>query len=201
MDLLTADPLAEEHMHKLKKLVQAPNSFFLDVRCSQCENISTIFSHSQTSVQCQHCAQILCTTSGGKAKLSVGSSWRRKGDWVTAAWLCQNEPINAEELSELRTLSCVRSPKMQTKIPSRKMPLLQERTSACWWISVCLSVSKLYPTFVSVFFRYLQLRVSILPIFTPQLNSISSPYNSFIITLYTASLIMSIAQYSILTKS
>jgi hypothetical protein len=81
------------------------------------------------------------------------------------------------------------------------MPLLQERTSACWWISVCLSVSKLYPTFVSVFFRYLQLRVSILPIFTPQLNSISSPYNSFIITLYTASLIMSIAQYSILTKS
>ncbi len=126
--------------------------FSQDVRCSQCENISTIFSHSQTSVQCQHCAQILCTTSGGKAKLSVGSSWRRKGDWVTATWLCQNEPINAEELSELRTLSCVRSPKMQTIIPSRKMPLLQERTSACWWISVCLSVSKLNPTFVFVTF-------------------------------------------------
>ena len=80
MDLLNADPIAEEHMHKLKKLVQAPNSFFLDVRCNQCHNISTIFSHSQTSVQCQHCTNILCTTSGGKAKLSVGSSWRRKGD-------------------------------------------------------------------------------------------------------------------------
>lgn len=80
MDLLNADPIMEDHMHKLKKLVQAPNSFFLDVRCPQCYNISTIFSHSQTSVTCQHCTNILCNTSGGKAKLSVGSSWRRKGD-------------------------------------------------------------------------------------------------------------------------
>jgi small subunit ribosomal protein S27e len=46
MDLLNADPIAEEHMHKLKKLVQTPNSFFLDVKCSQCHNITTIFSHS-----------------------------------------------------------------------------------------------------------------------------------------------------------
>ncbi len=80
MDLLNADPIAEEHKNKLKKLVQAPNSFFLDVRCAQCNNISTIFSHSQTSDACQHCTHILCTTSGGKAKLTVGSSWRRKGD-------------------------------------------------------------------------------------------------------------------------
>jgi hypothetical protein len=54
------------------------------------------------------------------------------------------------------------------------MPLLQERTSACWWISVCLSVSKLNPTFVFVTFLHLHLRVSLLPIFTPQLKSISS---------------------------
>lgn len=80
MDLLNADPMMEEHKHKLKKLVQAPNSYFLDVRCSQCFNISTIFSHSQTSVVCQHCGQILCTTSGGKAKLTTGNSYRRKGD-------------------------------------------------------------------------------------------------------------------------
>ncbi len=80
MDLLNADPIAEEHMHKLKKLVQTPNSFFLDVKCSQCHNITTIFSHSQTSVTCPNCGHILCTTSGGKAKLSIGASWRRKGD-------------------------------------------------------------------------------------------------------------------------
>ena len=80
MDLLNADPIAEDNMHKLKKLVQSPNSFFLDVRCSNCHNISTLFSHSQTSVTCPTCGHILCTTSGGKAKLSVGASWRRKGD-------------------------------------------------------------------------------------------------------------------------
>jgi small subunit ribosomal protein S27e len=80
MDLLNADPIQEESMHKLKKLVQAPNSFFLDVRCPQCLNISTIFSHSQTSVTCNTCGQILCTTSGGRAKLTTGSSYRRKGD-------------------------------------------------------------------------------------------------------------------------
>ena len=80
MDLMNADPIAEENMHKLKKLVQAPNSFFLDVKCSKCGNISTIFSHSQTSFACPFCGNILCVTTGGKAKLSVGSSWRRKGD-------------------------------------------------------------------------------------------------------------------------
>merc|ERR1712166_525900 len=52
MDLLNVDPSQEEHLHKLKKLVQAPNSYFFDVRCSQCLQITCIFSHSQTSVPC-----------------------------------------------------------------------------------------------------------------------------------------------------
>src|SRR6056300_1726041 len=80
MDLLNADPVQEEHLHKLKRLVQAPNSYFLDIRCKQCLNITTVFSHSQTAVACEHCNLVLCTTTGGKAKLTVGSSWRRKGD-------------------------------------------------------------------------------------------------------------------------
>ena len=80
MDLLNVDPSQEEHMHKLKKLVQAPNSYFFDVRCAQCLQITTIFSHSQTSVACPRCAQVLCTTSGGRAKLSTGCAYRRKGD-------------------------------------------------------------------------------------------------------------------------
>ena len=80
MDLLNADPTQEEHMHKLKRLVQAPNSYFLDVRCKQCHEITTIFSHSQTAVSCDYCNIVLCTTTGGKAKLIVGCSWRRKGD-------------------------------------------------------------------------------------------------------------------------
>merc|ERR1712210_158242 len=33
MDLLNADPTQEENLHKLKRLVQTPNSFFMDVIC------------------------------------------------------------------------------------------------------------------------------------------------------------------------
>lgn len=80
MDLLNVDPSEEEHMHKLKRLVQNPNSYFLDVKCKKCKDITTIFSHSQTAVTCHNCGETLCTPTGGKAKLSVGSSWRRKGD-------------------------------------------------------------------------------------------------------------------------
>ena len=80
MDLLNADPTMEEHLHKLKRLVQTPNSFFMDVICKQCNEISTVFSHSQTAVTCEYCGNVLCTTTGGRAKLVVGCSWRRKGD-------------------------------------------------------------------------------------------------------------------------
>ena len=80
MDLLNADPSQEEHLHKLKKLVQAPNSYFMDVKCKVCGEISTLFSHSQTAVHCPNCGALLCTTSGGKVKLVVGSAYRRKGD-------------------------------------------------------------------------------------------------------------------------
>ena len=50
MDLLNADPTQEEHMHKLKKLVQTPNSFFMDVICNKCNSIVNVFSHTQTVV-------------------------------------------------------------------------------------------------------------------------------------------------------
>mmetsp|Transcript_20967 Transcript_20967/g.29004 ORF Transcript_20967/g.29004 Transcript_20967/m.29004 type:complete len:83 (+) Transcript_20967:92-340(+) len=80
MDLLNAEPAYEETQHKLKRLVQSPNSYFLDVKCKQCHNITTLFSHSQTAVECENCGLVLCKPTGGKAELTVGSSWRRKGD-------------------------------------------------------------------------------------------------------------------------
>ena len=80
MDLLNADPIQEERKHKLKRLVQNPNSYFMDVKCKVCNEITTIFSHSQTHVTCEHCGNVLCTTTGGKVKLVVGSAYRRKGD-------------------------------------------------------------------------------------------------------------------------
>jgi small subunit ribosomal protein S27e len=46
IDLLNVDPVQEEKKHKLKRLVQSPNSYFMDVKCPQCYNITTIFSHA-----------------------------------------------------------------------------------------------------------------------------------------------------------
>mmetsp|Transcript_10108 Transcript_10108/g.18208 ORF Transcript_10108/g.18208 Transcript_10108/m.18208 type:complete len:86 (+) Transcript_10108:93-350(+) len=77
-DLLFPDPAAEARKHKLKRLVQTPNSFFMDVKCQGCLNITTVFSHAQTVVLCGSCAQVLCTPTGGKARLSIGCSFRKK---------------------------------------------------------------------------------------------------------------------------
>jgi small subunit ribosomal protein S27e len=41
---------------------------------------TTVFSHSQTVVVCPSCNAVLCVPSGGKARLSEGCSFRRKGD-------------------------------------------------------------------------------------------------------------------------
>lgn len=38
-DLLHPNPATEKKKHKLKRLVQAPNSFFMDVKCPGCFNM------------------------------------------------------------------------------------------------------------------------------------------------------------------
>jgi len=77
-DLLNPAPAAEARRHKLKTLVPAPRSFFMDVKCAGCFNITTVFSHAQTVVICGSCANVLCQPTGGKARLTEGSSFRRK---------------------------------------------------------------------------------------------------------------------------
>mmetsp|Transcript_37705 Transcript_37705/g.33734 ORF Transcript_37705/g.33734 Transcript_37705/m.33734 type:complete len:82 (+) Transcript_37705:96-341(+) len=69
---------SERSSHKLKRLVQTPNSYFMDVKCSSCNQISTIFSHAQSVIVCEGCNQVLCRPTGGKVKLSVGTSYRVK---------------------------------------------------------------------------------------------------------------------------
>jgi hypothetical protein len=51
IDLLHPPAALEQRKHKLKRLVQSPNSFFMDVKCQGCFNITTVFSHSQTVVR------------------------------------------------------------------------------------------------------------------------------------------------------
>ncbi|XP_037677553.1 40S ribosomal protein S27-like [Choloepus didactylus] len=75
MDLL--HPSVEEEKRKKKKkakmrwLVQSPNSYFKDVKCSGCYKITTVSL-------CVGCSTVLCQPTGGKARVTKGLSFRRK---------------------------------------------------------------------------------------------------------------------------
>mmetsp|Transcript_3240 Transcript_3240/g.12371 ORF Transcript_3240/g.12371 Transcript_3240/m.12371 type:complete len:86 (-) Transcript_3240:70-327(-) len=77
-DLLYPTQETEARKHKAKRLVPEPNSFFMDVKCSGCIKITTVFSHATSVVVCANCSTVLCTPTGGKAKLTEGSAFRRK---------------------------------------------------------------------------------------------------------------------------
>ncbi|KAG7513614.1 40S ribosomal protein S27-like [Solea senegalensis] len=77
-DLMHPSFTEERRRHKKKRLVQSPNSYFLDVKCIGCYRITTIFSHAQTVVPCSGCSLILCQPRGGKCKLTAGCAFRRK---------------------------------------------------------------------------------------------------------------------------
>ncbi|OJA19002.1 hypothetical protein AZE42_00342, partial [Rhizopogon vesiculosus] len=78
IDLLNPSQEHERRQHKLKRLVQSPNSYFMDVKCPGCFAITTVFSHAQSVVLCGSCASVLCQPTGGKARLTEGCSFRRK---------------------------------------------------------------------------------------------------------------------------
>ncbi|KAH6555609.1 hypothetical protein KP509_1Z241100 [Ceratopteris richardii] len=80
IDLLHPPAELEKKKHKLKRLVQSPNLFFMDVKCQGCFSITTVLSHSQTVVLCGNCSAVLCQPTGGRARLTEGSSFRKKGD-------------------------------------------------------------------------------------------------------------------------
>ena len=52
-DLLNPLYEDEKQKHKLSRLVQAPDSYFMDVKCPGCFSVATIFSHAQTAIQCE----------------------------------------------------------------------------------------------------------------------------------------------------
>lgn len=107
-DLLHPSSSDEKRKHKLKRLIQSPNSFFMDVKCPGCFHITTVFSHAQvrsiklasyflllksrshaispllsspqTVVLCAGCATILSKPTGGKCRLTEGCSFRKKVD-------------------------------------------------------------------------------------------------------------------------
>uniref|UniRef100_A0A6Q2Y7I1 40S ribosomal protein S27 n=1 Tax=Esox lucius TaxID=8010 RepID=A0A6Q2Y7I1_ESOLU len=66
IDLLHPSSEEEKRSHKKKRLVQSPNSYFMDVKCPGCYKITTVFSHAQTVVLCVGCSTVLCQPTGGK---------------------------------------------------------------------------------------------------------------------------------------
>uniref|UniRef100_A0A8C4ZRN0 40S ribosomal protein S27 n=1 Tax=Gadus morhua TaxID=8049 RepID=A0A8C4ZRN0_GADMO len=71
-DLLHPTPEEQKRTHKKKRLVQSPNSYFMDVKCPGCYKITTVFSAAQTVVLCVGCSTVLCQPTGGKARLTEG---------------------------------------------------------------------------------------------------------------------------------
>ncbi len=53
-DILNPVHSDEKNLHKKKRLITAQNSYFMDVRCSNCGTISTVFSHTQTTFVCMY---------------------------------------------------------------------------------------------------------------------------------------------------
>ena len=51
-------------------LIPQPNSNFLHIKCSNCEEKNIIYSHTTTNIHCKSCNEILAVKSGGKAKIS-----------------------------------------------------------------------------------------------------------------------------------
>uniref|UniRef100_A0A8D3ABJ2 40S ribosomal protein S27 n=1 Tax=Scophthalmus maximus TaxID=52904 RepID=A0A8D3ABJ2_SCOMX len=75
LDLMHPSFTEERRRHKKKRLVQSPNSYFMDVKCMGCYRITTIFSHAQIVVPCAGCLLILSQPGGGKCRLTAGHRW------------------------------------------------------------------------------------------------------------------------------
>merc|ERR1711918_274625 len=93
LDLLYPTPEEEKRKHKLKRLVQSPNSFFMDVKCPGCFHITPVFSHAQIVVFCSACSTALCQPTGGRPS--------HRGLLVPQEGGCLNNSHNCAERREV----------------------------------------------------------------------------------------------------
>lgn len=77
----------ELNYHSVFCISSSHRFFFLILHV--CDNRTTVFSHSQTVVVCGNCQTVLCQPTGGRARLTEGCSFRRKGDWSKESILLQ----------------------------------------------------------------------------------------------------------------
>ncbi|XP_004713960.1 40S ribosomal protein S27-like [Echinops telfairi] len=76
-DPLHPSPAEEKRKHKKKRLVQSPNSYFMDVKCPGCYKITSLQPCTDSHL-CVGCSPVLCQPTGGKARLTEGYSFRHK---------------------------------------------------------------------------------------------------------------------------
>ena len=56
-------------LSRIKTQEEMPGSYFVDVKCPGCYNITTNFSHAQRAVLCVECSAVLCQPTGGKTRV------------------------------------------------------------------------------------------------------------------------------------
>jgi len=79
-DLLKPSLETEKRKHKLKRLVQSPNSCFIDIKCKACSKITHTFTHAQSTIRCKNCQELLATPTGGKINIKDGNLVRKTID-------------------------------------------------------------------------------------------------------------------------
>ncbi|KAI3941217.1 hypothetical protein MKX01_029791 [Papaver californicum] len=75
IDLLNPPAELEKRRHKLKRLVQSPDSFFMMMT----ELLYSVTHKQWSMVVCGKFQTVLCQPTGGKARLTEGCSFRKKG--------------------------------------------------------------------------------------------------------------------------
>tara|TARA_B110000914_G_C15271246_1_gene357656 strand:- start:342 stop:590 length:249 start_codon:yes stop_codon:yes gene_type:complete len=76
-DLLKPSPVNEQRKHKLKRIVQRPNSTFIDIKCKACSKITHTFTHARSIIRCWNCKELLATPTGGKINIKDGNLVRK----------------------------------------------------------------------------------------------------------------------------
>jgi small subunit ribosomal protein S27e len=77
-DILHPSIQQESRTCKKKTLVPNPRSEFLNLRCTECLEITLAFSHSNVPVQCTGCGRTIAYPTGGKVKLADNVKERAK---------------------------------------------------------------------------------------------------------------------------
>jgi small subunit ribosomal protein S27e len=78
VDLLNPSAQAESQKNKKKTLIPNPRSEFLALKCADCVEVTTAFSHSNVPVVCTECGKTLAFPTGGRIRFADGVQTRAK---------------------------------------------------------------------------------------------------------------------------